>query len=274
MVSVFEMSKFRPLTLCAGPYSGYPGYHMVPAYPPPNTKGFPPMPPMYPWPGYGQHPGHGYQQAQQDKDGNVQDPRAQAHGYPPYGFPGYGYAQPQQENDAAQAHGHPPYGFPGQGHAQPQQDKEDNAQSPRAQVYGYPPYGFPGQGYPGMPPYPHPMSPAPSLPPATPAPSAATHSSGHKRFSPFRNSKRSASSRPDAAFGRYDASGHSRAPRVKREPGVEDHPIAIEDHDKAPDNDRSEAADQTSPTSHENEIAEAERYIETIRARIAAERRR
>jgi hypothetical protein len=223
----------------------------MPGYPLPNPKGFPPMPPMYPWPGYGQHLGHGYEQPQQDKDGNVKNPGPQAHGYPPYGFPRHGYAQPQQEENA-------------------------NAQTPRPQAYGFPPYGFPGHGYPGMPPYPHPISTSPSLPPSTPAPSAVTAFSGTKRSSPLDSSKRSASLHPDAAVGRNDASGHSRAPRVKRELGVEDHLIAIEDHGNPTNNDSGEAAEEVSSASHEqalNEIAEYERYIQTLKARLAAQSR-
>lgn len=231
MVRAFKLFDCHSLTPELGPYGAFPGYPPMPGYPPPNVKGFPqpppygkgylPMPPMYPWPGYGQHPGHGYGQQQPDKDGSTEDPHAQAHGYPPYGFPSH--------------------------------------------------------GYPGMPPYPPLMSPSPSLQPSTPAPSAPPHPSGPARFSPFGSSKRSASRRPDPATSRYDASSYSRAPRIKHEPGFEDHPIAIEGYANGSGNDLREVVDEDSQDGDQqalDEIAKQERHIQMLRARLAKKKSR
>ncbi|KAJ4349487.1 uncharacterized protein N0V89_008103 [Didymosphaeria variabile] len=99
---------------------------------------------------------------------------------------------------------------------------------------------------------------------------------GPTRFSPFSSSKRSSSYHPDAASARYDASGYSRGPHIKREPGVEDQPIAIEDYDNAPSNYLGQAAREDSQVSDEqmrNEIAEQERHVQMLKARLAKKSR-
>ncbi|OAF99990.1 uncharacterized protein CC84DRAFT_1222324 [Paraphaeosphaeria sporulosa] len=228
-----------------GPYGAFPGYPPMPGYAPPDMKGFPlqppygkgypPMPPMFPWTCYGQ----------QEKDGKIQDP--QAAGYPPYGFPGHAYGQ--------------------------QPDKDGDTQDSRAQTHGNPPYGY---GYLGMPSYPPPMSPSPNLPRSTPAPSAPARPSGLTRFSPFDNSKRSASRRADPSVRHHDAAGYTHTPYIKREPGVEDHPIAIEDYDNGPSNDLGEAVEDSQDGDQEalDEIAEQERHIQMLRARLAKKKSR
>ncbi|KAL1610579.1 hypothetical protein SLS60_002249 [Paraconiothyrium brasiliense] len=214
-------------------------------------------------------------------------------GYGPYGvYPGYppmpGYPPPQNMKGRPLQHPYangyspvpPMYSWPGYGqypgYDQQDSEKESNAQDPRAQSLGYPPPGFPGRGYPGMPPYPPPMSPAPSLPPSAPALSSSAHPSGPTRFSPFSSSKRSSSYHPDAASARCDVSGYSRGPRIKREPGVEDHPIAIEDYDNAPSNYLGQAAGEDSQISDEQmrkEIEEQERHVQMLKARLAKKSR-
>ncbi|KAL5394951.1 hypothetical protein PMIN02_004510 [Paraphaeosphaeria minitans] len=249
------------LTQDLGSYGAFPGYPPMAGYPPPNMKGFPqqppygkgypPLPPMFPWTGYGQHPGHAYgqqQQQQQEKDGKAQDPRALAHAYPPYSFPGHAYGQQQP-------------------------DKDGNTQDPRGQAHGYPPYGY---NYPGIPPYPPPISPSPSVPPPTPAPPAPAHPTGPTRFSPFGSFKRSDSRLPDPSARHHDVSGYSRTPRIKREPGVENHPIAIEEYENGPSNDVGEADEDSQDVDQEtlDEIAEQERHIQMLRARLAKKKSR
>lgn len=241
-VRLWRTTKFTLLTLDTGPYGAFPGYPPMPGYPPANMKGYPPMPPMYPWPGYGQHPGHAYGQPQHDKDAKAEEPRSYPHAYPPYGFPGNSYT-PQQP------------------------DKDGNAPDPRVQPHGYPPYGY---GYPGMPPYPPPMSPSPSIPPPTPAPSAPAHPPAPTRFSSFSGAKRSASRRPDPTAATRNDAGHTRT-YVKREPGIDKEPIAIEDYYDTPSNDLGAADDESQDADQEalDEIAEQERHIQMLRARLA-----
>jgi hypothetical protein len=173
-----------------------------------------------------------------------QSPHPQMYGYGPYGpFPGYG---PQMNPYGQQMPGFPPHmkGYP-----------------PPHMYSGYGPYagygqqdpgkdprnaGHQGQGYQSMNPY-WPQ------PPMIPSPSMNNGNGGSNqqkmRFSPFGSSKRgSRGPAHDDAYPSYEmgmgpeATGErsslqpsSTNPRIKREPGMEDRPISIDDFD-APSN--------------------------------------
>ncbi|KAJ4298960.1 hypothetical protein N0V90_004204 [Kalmusia sp. IMI 367209] len=228
-----------------GPYGGYgmPGYYPPPhmkGYAPPHMKGFPPPPPpMYPWPGYGQYPGYGPQESSKDTG-------AQYHGYT-------GYRQQEMKRNLG--------------------SQGSRSQDPRAYTDG----NLDMQPYPGMQPYPPPMPFSPTMSPSTSAQSSFAYPSSRARFSPFGRSKRSSSYLPEGTPARYGAPDIPVAPRVKREPAVEDHPIAVEDHDDVPTNYMVEADDEPARTNEEemrNEIEAQERHVMMLKAQFEKVKKR
>ncbi|KAF1976865.1 hypothetical protein BU23DRAFT_565535 [Bimuria novae-zelandiae CBS 107.79] len=238
------------------PYGGYSGYPPMPGYPPQqHMKGYPPMPPHmknYPPPPMYPWPAYGQYPSYGQQDPNDKDADAQ---------------DPRVQEPRAQPHGYPPQ--------------------------GYPPHGFPPHGYPPMPPYGHPMSPSPTLSRSTPAPSNTSGGMAHRdrdraRFSSFTSHRaRSSSVRPEGP-ARYDASGIPVAPRIKREPGVKERPIAVEEFEDAdmPSNDLGPSAEDEDTGNRagdgevDDDVAEAlkvqeeicaqEKKVEALKAKLAS----
>lgn len=167
----------------------------------------------------------------------------------------------------------PIYPWPAYGHypgyAQQGSDKYKSVPGSSSQAHGYMPMGFPGFGYPGMPMYPS----SPNVSPDAPAPSSTARPSGPMRFSPFGGSKRSSSQKPDVGIGRLEPSG--RGPRIKRESGIEDHSITIED-DNGTSNNVGEVdgeGQQMSDEQMRKEIEAQERHVEMLKAQLAKKSR-
>lgn len=208
-------------------------------YPPQqHMKGYPPAPPMYPWTGYGQFSGYGPQAP--NKGNDAQNSSPQPHAYPPHGFPGMP---------------HYPYPMP-------------PASSTTGSAQQFTPGPTPFSAQPSVP---------TSVPPSTPELPATSHNPGNMRFSPFGHAQHSSPFITEEDRVHYDAAGRPIGTRIKLESGVKDEAVTIENYNHSPggifDEADGEEDDEMADEDMLREIAEQEKRVEMLRAKLAKKKK-